>query len=131
MSVVYCPRTHAYFGHEPYPLAEMLAAGVRVAVGTDSRASNPDLRLFEELKQIVRQHPQVSPEDVLKMGTLAGAEALGIESELGSIRAGKRADLCVAPISAKTIAPLEWLLDAASNVRPRRLSAYLTEIRSN
>ena len=45
MSLVYCPRTHAYFSHEPYPLAEMIKAGVRVAVGTDSRASNPDLKL--------------------------------------------------------------------------------------
>ncbi|HND56124.1 MAG TPA: amidohydrolase family protein, partial [Pirellulaceae bacterium] len=44
MSVVYCPRTHARFRHGAYPLAEMLAAGVRVTVGTDSRATNPDLQ---------------------------------------------------------------------------------------
>ena len=43
MSVVFCPRTHAYFAHERYPLARMLARGVNVALGTDSRASNPDL----------------------------------------------------------------------------------------
>jgi cytosine/adenosine deaminase-related metal-dependent hydrolase len=42
MSVVYCPRTHEFFQHNDYPLREMLAAGVRVALGTDSRASNPD-----------------------------------------------------------------------------------------
>src|SRR5205823_8486807 len=95
MSVVYCPRTHAYFGHEHYPLEAMLAAGVRVAVGTDSRASNPDLRLFEELREIARRHSAVSPEAVLQMGTLAGAEALGIAHEYGSITPGKRARLAV------------------------------------
>ena len=52
MSLVYCPRTHAYFGHEPYPLAALLAAGVNVAVGTDSRASNPNLDLWEELRYL-------------------------------------------------------------------------------
>ena len=95
MSVVYCPRTHAYFQHEPYPLAEMLAAGVRVAVGTDSLASNPDLSLLSELRQIARTHPQVPPERILHLGTLAGAEALGLAERLGSITAGKKARLAV------------------------------------
>ena len=53
MSVVYCPRTHAYFDHDPYPLERMLASGVRVAVGTDSRASNPDLNLLSELRGLL------------------------------------------------------------------------------
>jgi cytosine/adenosine deaminase-related metal-dependent hydrolase len=100
MSIVYCPRTHAYFGHEPYPLAEMLAAGVRVAVGTDSRASNPDLNLWSELRHIADQHPGVSPEEILRMGTLAGAEALGLAGELGSITPGKSARLAVVPLRA-------------------------------
>src|SRR5205823_10181172 len=78
MSVVYCPRTHAYFGHEHYPLSQMLAAGVRVAVGTDSRASNPDLRLLAELRYIARHHPAIPRDVILRQGTLAGAEALGI-----------------------------------------------------
>jgi cytosine/adenosine deaminase-related metal-dependent hydrolase len=109
MSLVYCPRTHAYFGHQPYPLAAALAAGVRVAVGTDSRASNPNLRLFEELRHIARQHPTVQPEAILRMGTLAGAEALGL-AELGSISPGKRASLLIVPLNDDTRNPLEWLL---------------------
>ena len=52
MSLVYCPRTHAYFGHAPYPLARAISAGARVALGTDSRASNPDLSLLEELRYV-------------------------------------------------------------------------------
>jgi aminodeoxyfutalosine deaminase len=95
LSLVYCPRTHAYFGHESYPLAQLLASGVRVAVGTDSRASNPDLSLWKELQHIARHHPSAAPEAILQMGTLAGAQALGLDHELGSITPGKRAALNV------------------------------------
>jgi len=47
-SVVYCPRTHAYFGHPPHRWREMLARGINVAVGTDSCASSPDLNLLDD-----------------------------------------------------------------------------------
>ncbi len=97
MSVVYCPRTHAYFGHDPYPLAKMLREHVRVVVGTDSRASNPDLSILAELRHIA-QHRHVAPGEILKMGTLWGAEALGIDSDYGSITAGKRAQFAVVPV---------------------------------
>jgi len=107
MSAVYCPRTHAYFGHEAYPLAEMLTAGVRVAVGTDSRASNSDLSLFEELRHIIQHHRGVAPADILRMGTLAGAEALGIEQEFGSITPGKRAGLVVVPLGDSNSSPYD------------------------
>lgn len=93
MSVAYCPRTHSYFQHEPYPLAAMLAAGVRVALGTDSRASNPDLSMLAELRFAARRHPEISPETWLRMATLDGAEALGLSASLGSLAVGKRADL--------------------------------------
>jgi cytosine/adenosine deaminase-related metal-dependent hydrolase len=90
MSLVYCPRTHAYFGHEPYPLAALLAAGVNVAVGTDSRASNPNLDLWEELRYLRgRFAAAVAPAAVLRMGTLAGAAALGIDQDRGSLAPGK------------------------------------------
>jgi cytosine/adenosine deaminase-related metal-dependent hydrolase len=98
MSVVYCPRTNSYFKHGRYPLAEMLAAGVRVAVGTDSLATSPDLSLLAELRHIVREHPAVPPGEVLNLGTLAGAKALGLESRLGSITPGKEASLAVAQL---------------------------------
>jgi cytosine/adenosine deaminase-related metal-dependent hydrolase len=98
MSVVYCPRTNSYFRHGRYPLPEMLAAGVRVAVGTDSLASNPDLSLLAELRHIAQAHPAVSPETILRLGTLHGAEALGLAERLGSIAPGKEASLIVAKL---------------------------------
>ena len=95
MSVVYCPRTHAYFGHDAYPLSEMLAAGVSMALGTDSRASNPNLNMLEEMRFVALRHPDVSPAAVLELGTLAGARALGLEGSMGSLEAGKQANLAV------------------------------------
>jgi cytosine/adenosine deaminase-related metal-dependent hydrolase len=93
MSVVYCPRTQEYFRHEPFPLQPMLEAGVRVALGTDSRASNPDLNLYRELRFAASRHATVAPADVLRMATLSGAEALGLAACTGSLSDGKRADL--------------------------------------
>lgn len=114
MSVVYCPRTHAWFGHEPYPLVSMLAAGVRVAVGTDSRASNPDLDLLAELRHIARQHPAAPPETILRMGTLDGAEALGMARQFGSLTPGKRAALAVLDLVEHAHDPLAQLLDESA-----------------
>ncbi len=95
MSVVYCPRTHAYFGQEPYPLARMLAAGVAMALGTDSRASNPDLSVLEEMKAAAAAHADVSREALVRMATRGGAAALGLGDAVGTLEAGKRADLAV------------------------------------
>ncbi len=124
MSLVYCPRTHAYFGHDPYPLTTLLAAGVNVAVGTDSRASNPDLDLWEELRYL-RQHfgDTVAPADVLRMGTLAGATALGVEQNYGSLAPGKAAWLTIIPLpDGDARDPHELVFDSAGAVS-RRLGA--------
>jgi cytosine/adenosine deaminase-related metal-dependent hydrolase len=117
MSVVYCPRTHAYFRHGSYPLAEMLAAGVHVALGTDSLASNPDLSLLAELRQIAREHAAVAPEQILQMGTLAGAEALGLADRLGSIAPGKKARLAVVRTGAVRD-PFAAILHSSEPIRP-------------
>jgi cytosine/adenosine deaminase-related metal-dependent hydrolase len=99
MTVVYCPRTHAYFQHPRYPLAEVVAAGGRVALGTDSRASNPDLSVLAEFRQAARTHSEVPAEKILAMATLHGAAALGCERECGSITPGKLANLVAVPMS--------------------------------
>ncbi len=92
MSVVYCPRTHQFFKHGRYPLAEMMAAGVQVALGTDSRASNPDLNLFAEMRHVANTYDDVQLARVLEMGTINGARALGVDEQLGTITVGKRAE---------------------------------------
>lgn len=93
LSVIYCPRTHAYFGHSRHPLAKLLAAGANVALGTDSRASNPDLSLCDELRHVARHFPEVAPGVVLELATLRAARALGLDDRLGSLEPGKVATM--------------------------------------
>ena len=52
---MYCPRTHDAFGHTPHPAADWLAAGGRVALGTDSLASNPDLDVLAEARWLKKK----------------------------------------------------------------------------
>jgi cytosine/adenosine deaminase-related metal-dependent hydrolase len=106
MTLVYCPRTHAYFNHPPYPLAAAVKAGVNVALGTDSRASNPDLSLLAEMRHVALTHPEVAPEQILSMGTLAGAGALGREHECGSLTVGKLANFVAIPMPGDSLAEL-------------------------
>ncbi len=98
MSLVYCPRTHVYFDHPPYPLAQLLATGVNVTLGTDSRASNPDLSLLNEMRHIAHSHPEIEPHEILRLGTMAGALALGRAEECGSLLPGKFANLVAVPL---------------------------------
>jgi cytosine/adenosine deaminase-related metal-dependent hydrolase len=104
MGVVYCPRTHAFFGHAPYPLEELWSSGATVCIGTDSRASNPDLNLFEELKFAAAHHPAVPPREILRMGTLNGARMLCGGEISGALEAGRRADLAIVSLPDRTAA---------------------------
>ena len=95
VSVVYCPRTHFFFNHVPHPWMKMLNRGTNVALGTDSRGSNPDLSLWREMQFLSRRFPSFDPATLLSMGTHAGAKALGQAAECGTLEQGKRADLTV------------------------------------
>lgn len=116
MAVVYCPRTHSYFAHRRYPLAAMLSAGVRVALGTDSRASNPDLRLLEEMRHAAREHREVPPEVIVELATLSGAAALGQERRIGSLAPGKQADLVAIGLPASDNGPYAFLADSTCRI---------------
>lgn len=78
-SIVYCPRTHSYFGHDRYPLERYLAAGVRITLGTDSRASNPDLNLWREVQHIAKTYPQLAIGTLIALVTTNAARALGLD----------------------------------------------------
>jgi cytosine/adenosine deaminase-related metal-dependent hydrolase len=113
-SVVYCPRTHAYFGHPPHRWREMLAMGINVAVGTDSRGSSPDLNLVEDLRLLHRLAPEVPPERIWEMATVRGAAAVGCAESCGKLAIGRRADLAIFPASDNE--PLRDILE--NNAEP-------------
>lgn len=92
-TVVACPRSNRWTGAGVPPIDRFFASGVRVAVGTDSLASVEDLNLFAELAEVRRLAPTVPASRILDSATLAGAQALGFDSELGTIEPGKRAQL--------------------------------------
>lgn len=119
MSLVYCPRTHHFFGYPPYPLDRMRHAGVRVVLGTDGRASNPDLEAFKELQFVTGRHTEISPRDVLCMMTVDAAEALGCTQRMGSLERGKNADLVEVKLGQTANAnsdPYAAVLDEQSQV---------------
>ncbi len=105
MTVVYCPRTHAFFGYDRHPVAEMLRAGIPVALGTDSRASNPDLNLWAEVQFLLQNRMDIDPADVIEMATIHGANALG-RSDLGQINAGSTAHLGLVETDAPNLQQL-------------------------
>ena len=80
IAVVYCPRTHNWFGHPEHPMMHLLDEGATVVLGTDSRASNPDLNIFRELQFVAQRYPGMSMWELLPMITTAAAGALGRDS---------------------------------------------------
>lgn len=104
VSVVHCPRSHAYFGHAPFPFRTLRRAGVNLCLGTDSLASlrtaprtRPELSLFLELRAFAAAHPETAPEAILRMVTVNAARALGLAGRLGELTPGAHADVIAIP----------------------------------
>jgi cytosine/adenosine deaminase-related metal-dependent hydrolase len=95
--IAHCPRSHAYFGHARFRFAELRALGFNICLGTDSLASNDDLSLFAEMRQLAQNEPTLSPRELLVTVTVNAAAALGQQHALGKIRAGFAADLIGVP----------------------------------
>lgn len=115
--VVHCPRSNANLQVGIMPLTKMLSAGVRVCLATDGLASAESLSPLDEVrfamqlgKQYPSLYPTLSPQQWLRMVTLDAAAALGLDSEIGSLEAGKRADLAVFTVSQPVDDPYEALL---------------------
>jgi cytosine/adenosine deaminase-related metal-dependent hydrolase len=99
-SVAYCPRAHAFFGHEPHRFREMMAAGVNVCLGTDSLASNESLSILDEWRFLHGRHPDLDLPSLLRLSTDNAAAALGIEANVGSLEPGKLADFITLPAAS-------------------------------
>jgi len=105
VSVVHCPRSHAYFRHGPFPLQRLLRAGVNLCLGTDSLASvyktrrqAVELSMFDEMRALADREPTLSPARILALATINGARALGQGGRLGVLAPGAGADLIAVPL---------------------------------
>ena len=117
-SVLYCPRTHAYFGHPEHRFRDMLSAGINVAVGTDSAASSPDLNLLDDLRVIYRKHADLPPSAIFELATTRAAKALGLDGVVGQIAPGLPADFAV--FDARPGDALRQILESPA-ARPREV----------
>ncbi len=106
-SVSHNPVSNMILGDGVAPVVEMLRQGVNVALGTDGAASNHSQDLFDTMKaasllQKVHHHDAgiIKPYDVLRMATIGGAKALGLDSLCGTVEVGKRADLILVDTEA-------------------------------
>jgi cytosine/adenosine deaminase-related metal-dependent hydrolase len=111
-----------------YPLIDMLAAGVRVVLGTDSRATNPDLDFLKELRWVALRYPDLDRNRLLRMATADAAYALGLDDR-GVLTAGNRADFVVLqPASRCRTNPWEWLDDASWTIASVCVSGILRQV---
>lgn len=83
-SVCWCPRSHAYFGHKQWPLAQMRQARVNLLLGTDSLASNDGLDMLGEIRQAAL-HPEADVSELFKAATVNGRRALGIKHDAADL----------------------------------------------
>ena len=109
-TLVTCPRSNQWVGVGAPPIERFYASGVRVAIGTDSLASVADLNVFSELKTMRWLAPAVSPRRLLESATMAGARAVGLDADLGTIETGKRAELIAVDVPASVIDVEEYLV---------------------
>jgi aminodeoxyfutalosine deaminase len=116
-TVVTCPRSNQWVGVGVPPVARFYDSGVAVAVGTDSLASVEDLNLFSELKTMRWLAPGISARRLLESATLIGARALGLGDDLGSIEAGKRAELITVELPQEVEDVEEHLLSGVDSRR--------------
>ncbi|MEW6354892.1 MAG: amidohydrolase family protein [Planctomycetota bacterium] len=116
-TVVFCPRSHAYFGHDRHPFRRLLDLGVNVALGTDSLASCESLSMLDEMRFLVGSRNDVSPQEALAMATTNGARALGLSQKIGRLAQGCEADITVVSTPGRQHSPYEAIFTSSSAIK--------------
>ncbi|MEN8173850.1 MAG: amidohydrolase [Chloroflexota bacterium] len=111
-NVVHCPESNLKLGSGIAPIADMIAAGVNVCIGTDGAASNNDLNLLGEIRTaaLLQKGFHEDPEllttmQAMEMATINGAAAFGMDKKLGSLEPGKRADITIIDFDKSHLTP--------------------------
>ena len=117
-NVAHCPSSNLKLGSGIAPIVKLLEQGVSVSLGADGAACNNRLDMFTEMRsaallQKALHGPEVLPASrALRMATIDGARALGLDGEIGSIEAGKRADLALVRLDRLHSTPVEDVISA-------------------
>jgi len=113
IGVIHNPESNMKLGSGAAPIRKMLQAGVTVGLGTDGPASNNDLNMFSEMrtaallqKLVCSDNTALTAAQAVHMATLGSARALGIDSLVGSLEVGKRADFAVVDLSSPHMSPM-------------------------
>lgn len=119
VSAVYNPTSNLKLASGFAPVEKMLESGVNVALGTDGASSNNNLNMFEEIhlasivnKCVNNDATSLPAETAVKMSTINGAKALGVEKDLGSLEVGKKADIILIDLKKPHLCPLNNPLSA-------------------
>ena len=112
-SVVHCPESNLKLASGFCPVAKLQAAGINVALGTDGAASNNDLDMFGEMrtaallaKAVAEDAAALPALQALRMATINGAKALGLDTQIGSLEVGKCADMIAVRLDSLNAIPL-------------------------
>jgi 5-methylthioadenosine/S-adenosylhomocysteine deaminase len=117
-NVVHCPSSNLKLGSGIAPIVALLEAGVSVSLGADGAACNNRLDMFTEMRtaallQKALHGPEVLPAGrALRMATIDGARAMGLDSEIGSLEVGKRADVAVVRLDRLHVTPVKDVISA-------------------
>lgn len=121
VSVVTNPASNMKLGNGFAPVPEMLSKGINVCLGTDGAASNNSLNMFHEMSLLalihkgVKRTPQcISAKENFRIATINGAKALGLDQEIGSLEAGKKADIAILNLNTPSLIPRNNLLAGLS-----------------
>ncbi len=113
VGVAHNPQSNMKLATGISPVPDLLKAGIKVGLGTDGAASNNDLDIFGEMDAAARLHKisrkdptAVSAKEAARMATLGGAEVLGLQDEVGSLEAGKSADIILVDTDSPHMQPL-------------------------
>jgi cytosine/adenosine deaminase-related metal-dependent hydrolase len=122
-SVAHCPQSHDYFQHDPFPLRQLTEARVNICLGTDSLASvykgrgkTVELNLFDAMRALEASHPWLSSAKIVRMATVNGARALGLQGRVGQVSPNAFADLIAIPFTGKIAQTYDAIVQHKGNV---------------
>ena len=135
--LVHCPKSNAKLAHGVARIPEIRRAGITLALGSDSVASNNVVDMFEEMRAAIFQQrsrtqrlDSLDAQTVFRMATLGGAECLGLAEHLGSLDPGKCADFVVVDLNDPAVQPvydpIETMVYSASrrNIRATYIAGH-------